>query len=87
MQTNTIENKTPLWWDFKVGDKVRVLRNDAPDEKAPKWKTSWFGVINKMGDKFALVWDYKVSDSNTGLLTDSSEWCPFESKMLKIIKD
>ena len=87
MQTIDQTIKENLSRNFKVGDKVRVLRNDTPDEKSPKWKTFYFAVIVQMGNKFAKCWDFKPSDSNTGLLTDSVEWCPFECKMFKIIKD
>lgn len=87
MQTIDQTIKKDLSRNFKVGDKVRVLRNDDPEEESPKWKTFYFGIIIQMGNKFARIWDWKESDSNTGLLTDSTEWISFECKMFKIIKD
>ena len=72
---------------FKVNDKVRVLRNHTPDEKNATWKTAWFGVIKGVGTTFALVWDFLESDSNVGNMDYSCEWVPYNSKILKIIKD
>ncbi len=68
--------------EFKVNDKVRVLKFDGE-----RWKTFYYGVIVQLGTKFAKILDYKVSDANLGTLNESSQWCPFESKTLKIIKD
>lgn len=72
---------------FKINDKVRVLSNASPDNKSLVWKTSWYGVIVELGTHFARVWDFQKTDSNIGTVQDSSEWIPYSSKMLKIIKD
>lgn len=72
--------------NFKFGDKVRVLRNDTPEKGKPTWKTAWFARVVKAGSHFAYLLDYKKTDVNLANL-DSCEWCPYESKMLKIIKD
>ena len=72
--------------NFKINDKVRILKNDNPDGK-PEWRTGWFGVIVEIGSHFVKVWDPKVTDSNTGLLRESSEWINPNCKMLKVIMD
>jgi len=81
--TETIDQtiKQDLSQNFKVGDKVRILKRHEDS-----WKTFSFGVIMKMGDKFAYVLDHVKTDSNLALM-ESCEYFPFESKMLKIIKD
>ncbi len=67
---------------FKIHDKVRVLKKE---EKG--WKTFSFGVIVELGSSFAKIWDPKVTDQNLGTIEHSCENFPYESKMLKIIKD
>lgn len=79
MQTN--ELKTEISQNFKIHDKVRVLKKDNDS-----WKTYYFGIITKLGDKFAYIVDLKKTEENLASV-EFGEWTPFESKMLKVIKD
>lgn len=67
---------------FKLGDKVRVLRKDEKDV----WRTAWYGIIFKLGTTHAYIIDYVKTDANLATF-DSCEWVPYESKMLKIDRD
>ncbi len=73
--------------NFKRGDRVRVLKNDTPDGPKPTWKTHYCGGIIKAGTHFALVIDPEKRDGNLATIQESSEWIPYNSKMLKIIKN
>lgn len=81
MNNVLIDNQT-----FKIGDKVRVLRNDNPDK--PQWKTMYYGVVLKVATKgWVYVWDPKIYDCNTGNPTESVEWIHSDCKMTRVIKD
>ena len=73
--------------NFKRGDRVRVLKNDTPDGPNPTWKTHYCGAVIKAGTHFALIIDPVKGDGNLGTLNESVEWTPYNSKMLKIIKN
>lgn len=73
--------------NFKRGDRVRVLKNYTPDEPKPTWRTFYCGAVIKAGTHFALIIDPTKTDSNLGTLNESCEWMPYNSKMLRIIKN
>lgn len=80
---------------FNIGDKVRVLKNDAPPEttkflkeSAPRWKSWYRGVVVKVYTKGWLrIWDYEKYDGNLGTLQESVEDVCSDCKMTRVIKD
>ena len=72
---------------FKLHDKVQVMVNKTPDKPFALWKAEWDGVITSIGTHFAGVTDFKKTDSNVGTISESEQFVPYNSKMLKIIKE
>lgn len=80
-QNNQKNQKTQ---DFKVGDKVRVLRNE--NANISNWRVSYYGIITSIGTTHAKVFDFTKSNMNLADPSHSCEWLPYVSRAIKIEK-